>query len=238
MQTPDAVHRLPDDPPAEVNSEVDEVKYEAAIFDAAVERQRERELGAAFAHRCLTVAMWLGVGLALCIGVNGYLVWKVANPDVKYFTTENGRIVKAHPTNEPVYSQSDVGAFGADSIRHSFTLDFTKHREQMTMVGERFSEQGYQDYYQAMVRANLLKAVQDQRMNLTGEVGPGVIVSRGAPAGIYTWEFQYPVTLKLQGQTTSSPAQRFIIQLRIQRVDERKKNAGLEVTQVIMSNAS
>jgi len=75
-------------------------------------------------------------------------------------------------------------------------------------------------------------------MNLSVDVGPGVIRSRGAPGGIFTWEFQYPVTLKLDGQQSSSPAQRFIFTQRIQQTDVRVKNAGLEVTQVITSNAN
>ncbi|MBO1811651.1 DotI/IcmL/TraM family protein, partial [Serratia ureilytica] len=56
--------------------------------------------------------------------------------------------------------------------------------------------------------------------------------------GRYAWEFQYPVTLKLDGQQESGLPQRFIFTLRIQQTDVRTKPAGLEVTQVISTNAS
>ena len=75
-------------------------------------------------------------------------------------------------------------------------------------------------------------------MNLTVDVGTGVIRSRGVLGGRVTWEFQYPVTLKLDGQVTSTPIQRFIFTQRIQQTDVRVKNAGLEVTQVITSNTN
>lgn len=211
---------------------------DAAAFAVAIDAHTQRTLGVAFAHRCLTVALWLGCGLILSICLNGYLGWKVANPPIKYFATQNGRIIEVHPTDQPHYSQTDVGKYGADTIRDSFTLDFVHYRDQMTKAGERYSELGYQDYYNALVTSNLYTAVKDQRLNLSVEVGPGVIRSKGRPGGVFTWEFQYPVTMKLDGQNTSSPVQRFIFTQRVQRVEENVKEAGLEVTQVITTKAN
>lgn len=207
-------------------------------FEHALQLQRDRALGAAFAHRCLTALLWTAPALVLSVCVNGYLGWMVAHPDVKYFATEGGRVTKVIPTDKPGHSQSDVSAFGADTIRESFTLDFVHYRDQMTQLGERYSEVGYEDYYKALATSNVLKAVKDQRMNLSVDVGPGVIRSRGKLGDKYAWEFQYPVTLKLDGQQSSSPPQRFIFTQRIQQTDVRVKNAGLEVTQVITTNAN
>lgn len=216
----------------------DRRESDAEAFVHAQDLHRKRELGAAFAHRCLTIALQLGAALILSISVNGYLVWKVAHPDVKYFATEDGRIIEVHPTDKPHYSQEDVGKFGADTIRKSFNLDFVHYRDQMTRAESSYNDLGYQDYYNALVTSNLYAAVKEQRLNLSVEVGPGVIRSKGKPGGIYTWEFQYPVTMKLDGQTTSSPVQRFYFTQRIQRVEENVKPAGLEVIQVISTKAN
>jgi intracellular multiplication protein IcmL len=238
MQTNDQATLLNE--PPEVNApEAVVVLDPPDAFDQAWAEQSKRELGAGFANRCLSVAIGLVVPLVLSVSLNIGLGWKLfSNPPGKYFTTENGRVTEVHPLDAPAYSQSDVAAFGADTIRESFTLDFVHYRDQMTRLGERYSEVGFQDYYKALMTSNVLAAVRDQRMNLSVEVGPGVIRSKGAPGGVHTWEFQYPVTLKLDGQQTSSPAQRFIFTQRIQRADERVKNAGLEVTQVFTSNAN
>lgn len=231
--------QLSDDPAAvPLNNPEARDAADQSIFAHAIELQRKRELGTAFAHRCLTAVLWLGPALVLSVCVNGYLGWQVANPDVKYFTTENGRVTKAIPLDEPGFSMSDVAAFGADTIRESFTLDFVNYRDQMTRLGERYSEVGFQDYYKALTTSNVLKAVKDQRMNLSVEVGPGVIRSKGELGGRYVWEFQYPVTLKLHGQQSGSPPLHFFFTQRIQRTDVREKNAGLEVTQVITSNTN
>ena len=117
-------------------------------------------------------------------------------------------------------------------------MDFVHFRDQTTRLSPRYSDEGYQDYYKALTASNVLASVKDQRMNLSVEIGPGVIRSKGKLGDVYTWEYQYPVTLKLDGQQTSSPAQRFIFTQRIQRTDVQVKPKGLEVTQIITSNAN
>ncbi|EQB0377778.1 DotI/IcmL/TraM family protein [Serratia marcescens] len=211
---------------------------EARAYAHALSLQRQRELGAAFAHRCLTVMLWLCVAMVLSLSLNGYLGWQVAHPPVKYFATENGRVTPIKPMNMPAFSSEDVAAFGADALRKGFTLDFVHYRSQMTRVEPLFSDQGFEGYNKALTSSNILAAVKSQRMNLSVDVAPGVIRSKGVLGDRYTWEFQYPVTLKLDGQQTSTPAQRFIFTLRIQRTDVQEKPAGLEVTQMISTNAN
>lgn len=215
---------------------IDETQYQAFLHAEAA--QRQRELGTAFAHRCLTALIWVGGGLVLAIIVIAGLSWAVAHPPIKYFATEKGRVVPVQPTDKPAFSDSDVSAFGADSIRKSFTLDFTHYREQINNVKDDYDDQGYVDYYKALSTSNVLSAVKDQRMNLSVDVGPGVIRSKGLLGENFTWEYQYPVTLKLDGQVTSSPAQRFIFTQRMQRTDVQVKNKGLEVIRIITSGAN
>lgn len=210
---------------------------DASSYAPALVAQHERSLGAAFAHRCLAVAMWscaTSSGLIIAVIV---LVWMIYHPPQKYFATEQGRITQVYPLDQPAWSESDVSQFGADTIRDGFTLDFVHYRNQMTAVSPRFSEEGFVGYNQALTSSNVLAAVRDKRMNLTTSTEPGVITSRGAINGRYAWEFQYPVTLRLQGQNSNSPPLRYIFTLRIQQADVRLKPQGLEVTQTITNNA-
>lgn len=207
-------------------------------YEHAVTAQHANSLGAAFAHRCLAVAMWscaTSTGLIIVVAV---LAWMVYHPAKEYFSTENGRITRVYPVDKPVWSESDVRQFGADTISRAFTLDFVHFRDQMTGVSPDFSEEGFVGYNKALtVGSNILALVRDKRMNLTNSVEPGVITSRGVIGERYTWEFQYPVTLRLQGQNSSSPPLRYIFTLRIQQADVRLKPKGLEVTQTITNNA-
>lgn len=209
-----------------------------AAYEHAVHAQHERSLGASFARSCLKALMWslsINVLQAIVIGV---LVYALMNMPMHYFATENGRITPVYATDKPVWSESEVRQFGADTVSKAFTLDFVHYRNQMTAVSRDFSEEGFAGYNQALTTgSNILSLVRDKRMNLTNTVEPGVITRRGVIGGRYTWEFQYPVTLRLQGQNSSSPPLRYIFTLRIQQADVRLKPKGLEVTQTITNNA-
>ncbi|WP_058970034.1 DotI/IcmL/TraM family protein [Type-D symbiont of Plautia stali] len=224
--------------PAAPPEEAAVVVIDPSIYEHSVQAQHERSLGAHFAHRCLTVAVWsviLNVIQAIAIGV---LIFILMNVQREYFKTENGRITPVYPTDKPVWSESDVRQFGADTISKAFTLDFVHYRDQMTAASPDFSEEGFTGYNQALTTgSNILSLVKDKRMNLTNTVEPGVITRRGVIGGRYTWEFQYPVTMRLQGQNSSSPPLRYIFTLRIQQADVRLKPRGLEVTQTITNNA-
>jgi intracellular multiplication protein IcmL len=233
MQTPLNSAAVPEQNVLQAPVAVDE-----QAFVHAQNAQRQRELGVAFAHRCLTALIWSGGALVLAIIVIGWLGWQVANPPVKYFTTENGRIAPVKPRDEPAFSDSDVSAFGADTIRRSFTLDFIHFQDQINSVKDDYDDVGYSGYYTALNSSNILASVKNQRMNLSVEVGPGRIRAKGQQGDVFAWEYQYPVTLKLDGQVTGSPAQRFIFTQRIQRTDVQVKNKGLEVVQLISSGAN
>ncbi|MEQ9927997.1 DotI/IcmL/TraM family protein [Pectobacterium parvum] len=207
-------------------------------YEHAIQAQHERSLGAYFARNCLKALILSLAGNLIAGVVIGVLFWFLVHGPRDYFATESGRITQIYPTDKPVWSESDVRQFGADTISAAFTLDFVHYRGQMTAVSPRFSEEGFVGYNQALtVGSNILASVRDKRMNLTNSTEPGVITSRGVIGGRYTWEFQYPVTIRLQGQNSSSPPLRYIFTLRIQQADVRLKPQGLEVTQTITNNA-
>lgn len=223
--------------PAAPPEEAAVVLSDPEAYTHAVQAQHARSLGAEFARRCLSNLMLSLSGNVIQMVVIGGLVWVLMHMPVNYFATENGRIKQVYPMDRPAWSESDVRQFGADTLSAAFTLDFVHYRNQMTAVSPRFSEAGFEGYVQAVTRSNVLSLVRDKRMNLTVSVEPGVITRRGVIDDRYAWEFQYPVTLRLQGQNSDSPPLRFIFTLRIQQADVRLKPQGLEVTQTITSNA-
>ncbi|WP_197276487.1 DotI/IcmL/TraM family protein, partial [Yersinia similis] len=114
------------------------------------------------------------------------------------------------------------------------TLFRTGHKQQMNAVSDRFSREGYISYYNALTASNVLSSITGKKMNLSPSVEPGVVRTKGLlDNGVYAWEIQYPVSLKLEGQTNSLPAQRFIFSVFIQRADVTDKPDGLEVTQLV-----
>ncbi|OVZ88278.1 conjugal transfer protein TraM [Yersinia kristensenii] len=205
-----------------------------APYQAAINLHQQNQLGADVARSSLKLNVILSTALLLAIIVILGLSWKVAHPPTKYFATVHGRLVEIIPTDQPAYSQDEVTEFGAATIRKAFTLDFVHYKQQMNAVSDRFSREGYISYYNALTASNVLSSITDRKMNLSPSVEPGVVRTKGVlDNGVYAWEIQYPVSLKLEGQTNSLPAQKFIFSVFIQRADVTDKPEGLELTQLV-----
>lgn len=207
-------------------------------WEKALEFQIRKELGADIARKLLRNAFWQSVCQLVTLLIIAALAIALLNQPRDYFATENGRLTVIVPRNEPGWSQADVIAFGEDTLREAFSLNFVQYRQQMNGVEPRFSDDGYVGYNQALSRSNILSNVRDRRMNLAPGISPGVVRRRGInDQGHYSWEIQYAVTLQLLGQNSSLPEQRFIFQIMIQRADVSEKPHGLEVARLISTNA-
>ncbi|MEL7630949.1 DotI/IcmL/TraM family protein [Pectobacterium aroidearum] len=180
----------------------------------------------------------LTIGLVASIILNASMFWSLTQKERDYFATDNGRLVRLAPTSEPAWSQDDVISFGSKALTQAFNLDFVHYREQVSSLAPLFSEEGHTSYIQALTSSNILDALRKDRMNLTATVGAGVVVRRGRLTdGTWFWTMQYPVRLRLVGQTTSRPEQPFVFEITIQRVDSSLKPVGMEIRQMISRNA-
>lgn len=211
-----------------------------APFMEALQLHKDRMLNAAFARKCLAVAL-VSVSFNLVqFPVNAWLAWQVAHPPVKYFATLNGSVLAQYPTSEPAYRDDDVIAFGDKVVRSAFQLDFKNFRTQISDQQQKFSEDGFRSYYNALTNSNLFSRVKTDKLLMSANVTrKGMIYRRGREGqdGPYIWEVQYPVTLSLDGQTRSLPPQNFIFTIRIQRTDVRLKPEGIEVASVVTRDA-
>lgn len=209
-------------------------------FVEAYKLQVGQQLNAGFARKCLITAMSaIGLCVAL-VPLTGFLAWKVAHPPVKYFATNNGTVLEIHPTNIPAYKDDDVVVFGEKIIQDAFRLDFKNYRAQISAMQQKFSEEGFISYYNALTTSNPFKAVRDDKMLMSPTISrKGVIRKRGnmGGTGVYAWEIQYPVTLTLDGQQRSLRPQEFIFIIRIQRADVKIKPEGIEVASIVTKAA-
>lgn len=207
-------------------------------YDAAIAQHMASQLNVSFTRKSLTVNVWQSAGNVICLLIIAALLYAVIHPPVKYFATQDGRVIQLTPTDQPAYSDADVTDFGNRVIREAFTLDFVNYRTQMNNLLPRFSDEGFRSYYTALTTSNVLTAVKDKKMNMSVMTSPGVVVSKGTlENGVYAWKIQYPTKFKLTGQTTSLPEQSFVISLLVQRTDPRLKNTGMEVSQLITYEA-
>ncbi|MFZ4220693.1 DotI/IcmL/TraM family protein [Enterobacter ludwigii] len=208
-------------------------------YAAARARHQASQLNVAFTRKLLATVMWQSVVCVMCLVIIALLAWAVMHPPVKYFATQDGRVIPIVPTDEPAYSDADVTDFGNRMLRRAFTLDFDHYNEQVNAMLGPFSDEGYRSYYAALTQSNVLKTVKEKKMNLSVMTSAGVVASKGQlENGVFAWKTQYPVVLRLSGQTNSLPEQRFVVTLLIQRVDPRLKHDGLDIAQLITTPVS
>ncbi len=225
---------------ASAGGDAPSIPAQAHPFLAAARLQVDNQLNAGFARKALITAIVTSTVCLLQMPLTGWLAWKVANPPVRYFATHNGSILEQHPTHVPAYSDDDVEAFGDRVIRDAFRLDFKNYGAQISSLQQKFSEEGFISYYNALTASNPFRAVKEQKMLMSPSITrKGVIKRRGNPGGngAYVWEIQYPVTLSLDGQNRSLPPQDFIFTVRIQRTEVSKKPQGIEVASIVTRNA-
>lgn len=211
--------------------EDDSLKYARKMMEKAEKRQK-------MAPELMKANLIMGMALLFSILLNAGLGWALWQQPRDYFATDNGRLVRLAPTSEPAWSQDDAIAFGSKALMRAFNLDFVHYREQVSSAAPLFSEDGHASYIQALTSSNIYDALRRERMNLTGTVGAGVVVRRGRLSdGTWFWTMQYPMRLRLVGQTASKPEQSFVFEITIQRVDPRLKPVGMEIRQMISRNA-
>ena len=94
-----------------------------------------------------------------------------------------------------------------------------------------------------LVRVEYRKSINDtikkEKFNLTATIGAGTLVNQGQMEnGIWFWKFQYPVRMRLVGQTSTRPEQAFTFEITVRRVDPRIKPGGMEISQMVSRNAA
>lgn len=79
----------------------------------------------------------------------------------------------------------------------------------------------------ALQASNILDTIKKEKFNLTTTIGAGTLVNQGQMEnGVWFWKFQYPVRMRLVGQTSTRPEQAFTFEITVRRVDPASNPAA------------
>lgn len=173
-----------------------------------------------------------GIVVALALS-NIYLGWQATHPDRQYFAADNGRFVPLVPQSQPYRKTADVIQYARERVTRSFTLDFLNWRQQLEDVRPAYTKEGFKSFLEALKNSGVLEAVKEKRMNLTITAGTGVLTREGIDGGVYQWVVEFPAEVRLEGQSTRLPAQRFLTTVRIERVPTVESVEGLGLGQLV-----
>lgn len=199
----------------------------------AVRAEKSRRLLSWLSRSAVRLNLVLGAALFILIVSNVGLAWFAVHPVREYFASDNGRIFPLIPLGRPYRKPADVIQYAKETLERSFSLDFNNWRGQLEDVRYRYDTDGFKSLITSLQQSSILPAVRERRMNLSITTGTGVLVKEGIEDGKYTWYVEAPIELKLAGQTSEMPAQRFRATMRVARSSTLDNIEGIQAVQVI-----
>ena len=175
----------------------------------------------------------LAVALLISVVANGLLGWQAFHPDRQYFASDNGRIFPLIPLSQPYRKAADVIQTARDTITRSFTLDFVNWRSQLEDVRKHYTRSGFKSVVKSLNTTGVLDTIKNRRMNMNITAGAGVITKEAVEEGRFTWYIEMPITVRLHGQTSKLPDQKFLALIRMERVPTLDSIDGIGISQLV-----
>lgn len=199
----------------------------------AVQAELGRRLMQWLARSSVKLNFLLAGGLVASVFLNVVLGFAAINPVREFFASDNGRLFPLIPLSRPYTKAPAVIQFAKDTLNESFTLDFSNYRAQLETVRPKYDREGYASFLEALKKSNILDLVTSKRMNVSATAGTGVLIKDGVENGVYVWYVEVPLELRLAGQMTEMPAQRFRATVRVTRVPTLDNVLGIAVGQLV-----
>lgn len=130
------------------------------ILKSTIRAMKQSEQRANNVPALIKALLCTGTCLLISITGNAIQYWHSTNVEREYFATDNGRLVRLAPTNQPAWSQNDAMAFGSQALATAFNLDFVHYRSQISSLSPRFSDEGFAGYVNALQASNILETIK------------------------------------------------------------------------------
>ncbi|MCU1737528.1 MULTISPECIES: DotI/IcmL/TraM family protein [unclassified Pseudomonas] len=212
---------------------VSQVKQTSDAIEPAERVEKERKKISFIAVSAVKMNYILGAALLVAVSLNCVSTWFAIHPLREYFASDNGRIFPLIPMSQPYRKPGDVIQFAKDTLTRSFTMDFENYRQDLEDNRARYTRTGFKSYIDALQNAGILEIVRQKRMNMSITAGTGVLVKDGIENGVYFWSVEVPIQIKLTGQTSELPTQRFLATVRVERIDTLDSIEGIGAAQLV-----
>ncbi|ALR07878.1 DotI/IcmL/TraM family protein (plasmid) [Xylella fastidiosa] len=205
----------------------------ANAVEPVVRMEKDRKHLQLIVGSSIKLNLILAAALLVSVIANGILGWRAFNPDRQYFASDNGRLFPLIPMSQPYRKPADVIQYAKDTINRSFTLDFLNWRQQLEDIRGNYTRNGFNSFIASLQASGVLATVRDRRMNISITASTGVLTKEGVENGVYVWYVEMPIEVKLSGQTSDLPTQRFLATVRIERVTTLDSIEGIGVGQLV-----
>lgn len=161
-------------------------------------------------------------------------------PPVRYFATSNdGRIIKLTPLNEPSMTDATVLSWVSQAASNVMTFSFLDYRTRLQQSAEYFTPVGWDGFLKAIQESRFLEGVRVQQQIITAVPADApVIIARkqeNESGDRFYWRIQLPMIVTFtSGEKTASKRQ--LLNLVVVRVSPLENPSGLGIEQWVASD--
>jgi intracellular multiplication protein IcmL len=184
----------------------------------------------------LKISVIQGIVIVVLIASLISLLLTFQTKQVYFATTSDGRIINIVPLNEPYRSQAEVIAWAAGTAQNVMRFGYHDYRARLEQVKSNFTPTGWEAFLKALKEANVIEAVEARKLVVTMDINAAPEVKNVfVKNGIYTWDLQFPVTIKFDGNEPPQPINTTLV-LRIVRVSTLQNPDGISIEQWVTIN--
>ncbi len=150
----------------------------------------------------------LVIVLIIDCALAGLLFYQIKHPPApQYFAmTADGRMIKNYRLDDPVFPDDHILQWSADAVRQAFSLDFVHWSAQLQVASNKFSNDGWKYFLEALKKSNNLETLTQLKMVSNAEItGAPKLVQKTMLGGRYLWKVQLPILVTYSNAAQSIP---------------------------------
>lgn len=146
-----------------------------------------------------------------------------------YVTTRNGDVVPVQPLSAPIVTSKYISSWAGMRAQAAFTLDFVKYAKELDALQPYFTDRGWSQFHNAIVKANIVDSLQSEKMVVTSVVtSTPVILKQGVLDGAYSWRVKVPLLVSFVSASDNTK-RNLTVTLVIHRVPVMDVKNGIQI---------
>lgn len=185
---------------------------------------------------------WLSLGLILLctqLGLLGfaYFQYFIRSPGQFYGKPPNDPIFPLTILERPNVSSKALLSWATLAATASFSLDFVHYEENLKVLKDYFTVDGYQNFLDSLEAAGTIDAILDKKLVLTAvPIGPAIILNEEEQYNGYTWQVQLPLLIRYQSVSTNETSIKLVTML-VTQVPTKFASKGIGIAKYVAADA-
>ena len=180
----------------------------------------------------LSLIQTVVVGLLVAIIIGMALTTQTKQ--IYFATTSDGRIIPLVPLADSYRSNAEIVTWAARTTQDVMRFAYFDYKVRLEDAAAHFTTYGYTNFNQALKDSDILTAIGARKLSVTLAINAAPeIVAAGVVNGVYTWDVQFPITIKFDGPEPPLPINA-MLKLRIVRVSTLQSAEGVGISQWVV----